>query len=209
MKKLTPKLMTYFAATLLFFSCAAHAAFFVTTGQTGAQVQVDVNHTQYWTITPEISVAIDGARFDMKKGPNSSQDVYFSLIQGTINDWNSGTYQLIKQSILTKNDFSQQFNYKDFLFDSPTTLATNLAYTGILWSRADNGQTNPNDRQNSAYFVKDSFSVVDAGSNQTSSQTTSQNTSNAVPEPPTLTLWIVGLLSINLYRSRSYKAVKP
>jgi hypothetical protein len=78
------------AAAVSLGSTSAHAGVFITTGHTGAQVQDDINHTQYWTYSLSANVnGVDGGLFTMKKGPSTVDDITFDIIQGTYADFGS------------------------------------------------------------------------------------------------------------------------
>ena len=74
----------------LAISAPAQAQLFVSTGITGANVQVDINHTQYWTFTPGSDIAIDGALFTIKRGPQTGLGIVFSLFAGEFAEWEAG-----------------------------------------------------------------------------------------------------------------------
>ncbi|MCE2883235.1 MAG: hypothetical protein LW636_12895, partial [Planctomycetaceae bacterium] len=63
----------------------SHASLFMTTGQTGAQVQVDVNHTQHWTYTLTGNVSdVVGGLFTMKRGSQTTASITFEVFEGTM-----------------------------------------------------------------------------------------------------------------------------
>ncbi len=122
----------------------AQAVLFVTTGQTGAQVQLDVNHTQHWTYTLLTDVTVEGAEFVMKRGPSTSADITFDIIEGTFADF--GTATPVLSVTLGPIDFSQTYNPIAFVGNS-ANLLEGLTYTAVLHSNAP-------DVQSQAYFIK-------------------------------------------------------
>src|SRR5579863_2821409 len=73
------------AASLLILPslCVATPAYYLATGQTGAQTQIDVSHTSTWELIPNIDFSFGGGLFQMKDGQTASDDVLLSLYQGT------------------------------------------------------------------------------------------------------------------------------
>ena len=65
-----------------FLSMTAAAQTYITTGQTGAQTQIDVNHTSTWTFTPASNTTLSGGYFTMKDGSATTADVTLSLYAG-------------------------------------------------------------------------------------------------------------------------------
>lgn len=133
-------------ATVGFVVLPAQASLFVSTGHTGAQVQCDINHTRFWTYTVTADVfGVDGALFDMKRGPNTSADITFAIIQGTFSDF--GTATPIFEKTLTPSAFTQ--SYEPVMFqNTATNLYAGTTYTGVLYSNAA-------DPQDLAYFIKE------------------------------------------------------
>src|SRR5213080_1044754 len=77
--------MKQFVAFLYFaLQCGASPLplYYLATGQTGAQTQIDVNHTSTWEMTPDINFAFGGGLFTMKDGSSSTDDVILSLYEG-------------------------------------------------------------------------------------------------------------------------------
>src|SRR5262245_53290101 len=72
------------AASLLVCASAGGAPILVTTGHTGAQVQVDVDHTQHWTFNLSSNVDnVIGGLFTMKVGPHTTENIEFDIYEGT------------------------------------------------------------------------------------------------------------------------------
>ncbi len=131
------------------FPVAADETYFVTTGHTGAQVQVDINHTQHWTYTMSGNVRVSGGLFTMKRGPKTFEDITFDIIEGTFEHFGSATPLL--SVTLPPSAFTQQFDWVPFPA-SPFDLSSGVTYTGVLHSSAT-------DPQAAAYFIKASQSV--------------------------------------------------
>ncbi len=123
----------------------ARAGLFASTGQTGAQVQCDVNHTQSWTYSVAQDVHdVEGAIFVMKRGPQTTATITFAIFEGTMADF--GVAPSIMSVTLSRTNFSQA--YLPVVFSSnPITLLAGRTYTGVLFSNAA-------DSQSKAYFIK-------------------------------------------------------
>ena len=92
-----------FAFLLAVSLCGATPIYYLQTGQTGAQTQIDVNHTSTWLLTPNIDFDLGGGLFVMKDGSNTSARVTLSIYQG--NDDNG---PLLGSAWLTHADFCTQ-----------------------------------------------------------------------------------------------------
>lgn len=173
---------------------SASALLFVSTGQTGAQVQTDVNHTKYWTYTVSADVTdVDGALFTMKKGSATTEDITFSIIEGTFGDYGSATP--LFERTLTPASFTQSFDGVMFQ-DTPITLAAGTTYTGVLSSLA-------NDPQSEAYFIKQALlSFVDGNGDPVTPSGGGEIVSgdSNIPEPATLALFAVAGMMLPLRR---------
>ncbi|MFM7051564.1 MAG: PEP-CTERM sorting domain-containing protein [Planctomycetota bacterium] len=131
-----------FAAAL---ASTSHASLFMTTGQTGAQVQVDVNHTQSWTYTvPGHVNDILGGLFTMKRGSQTTASITFEVFEGTMADFPFASRLL--SVTLGPEDFTQNWDWVPFT-GKPFALTAGHTYTGVLWSNAP-------DNQSEAYFIK-------------------------------------------------------
>ncbi|MFM7134990.1 MAG: hypothetical protein ACKO0W_11810 [Planctomycetota bacterium] len=133
------------AAVAVAATTTAHASLFMTTGQTGAQVQVDVNHTQYWTYTVPGNVTdLIGAMFTMKRGSQTTESITFDLFEGTFEDFS--TADRIMSVVLGPDSFTQSWDWVRFEVQ-PMSLIAGRTYTGVLHSNAA-------DMQSQAYFIK-------------------------------------------------------
>ncbi len=124
---------------------AARAALFVSTDQTGANVQCDVKNTQHWTYSVSQDVSdIVGGLFSMKRGPATFSTISFVIFEGTFADY--GTSSNLLSVTLGPSDFTQQFSLVAFS-STPIELDAGKVYTAVLSSNAP-------DTQSSAYFIK-------------------------------------------------------
>lgn len=116
--------------------------YYLYTGQTGSQTQIDINHSKSWTFTAPSALVFAGGYFTIKRGPSTTATVTLSLYQGTDN---TGT--LLKSKTLSPSDVTGSFTLTEFTFSSPETLVMGLSYYAELTSAAV-------DQQAKAYFIK-------------------------------------------------------
>lgn len=139
------RILAIAGATAVAAASSTHASLFMTTGQAGAQVQVDINHTQYWTYTVPGNVSdLVGAMFTMKRGSQTTASIGFELFEGTIDDF--ATSDRILSVVLGPESFSQSYDWVRFE-STPVSLIAGRTYTGVLYSDAP-------DMQSAAYFIK-------------------------------------------------------
>lgn len=150
-----------YALLMLFASAMAQAStlpmYYLSTGQTGAQTQIDIDHTSTWSFTPAVPWQFGGGFFTMKAGPKTIEPIVFRLYQGS----SASSLGLIAEVTLTNAQFCaqapcNQYNVRDFHLVSPVQLSAGTAYFASLTSTAP-------DRQTEAYFIKasSSFTIVD------------------------------------------------
>ncbi len=124
---------------------SAQASIFVSTGQTGAQVQSDINHSQHWTFGLVADLSdVTGALFTMKRGQNTTESITFVIFEGVYADF--GTATNLMSVTLGPSSFTQSFDWVMFA-GTPINLLAGHTYTGVLFSNAD-------DPQDEAYFIK-------------------------------------------------------
>ena len=126
-------------------SFPATAGIFVSTGQTGAQVQCDIEHTQHWTYSVSQDVDdITGALLTMKMGSQTTASITFAIYEGDYASF--GGPAMLLTSTLTPSAFTQAFTPVMFS-GAPISLYAGHTYTAVLFSSA-------NDTQSTAYFIK-------------------------------------------------------
>lgn len=124
---------SYCAAVAAF--CLAPTAFagiFVSTGQTGAQVQCDINHTQHWTYSVSENVSdIGGALLTMKGGSQTTSPISFVIFEGTYADFGSSAYLL--SVTLDSSAFTQGIHSDRILQHPDLALGGKCVYGGALF----------------------------------------------------------------------------
>ncbi len=124
---------------------------YVTTGQTGAQTQIDMFHSSKFTITPTATTQILGGNFTMKNGSatvTAGHQIAFIL-------WNSARTVKLAEKLYTATGFCTahggtcgNFAPTLFPFDSPVTLNAGTTYYAEVIS------PDAEDKQSEAYFIK-------------------------------------------------------
>lgn len=196
------KITTFLTASILAMGSAHATTFYVFTGQSNAQTQVDVNHTSTWNFTTGNSpFDLGGGDFTLKEGPNTTANIILTLYLGL-----DGSGTQVAQLDLTNAQFdalfappitnpvanTQSFTLVPLHFASPYTLAANSEYHLALTSIAP-------DTQSLAYFIKgyDSFTI------QTPGGETPPDVVLATPEPASIMLLAAGLAGLATVRRRT------
>jgi len=180
---------------------AAHAnpSVYLFTGQSGAQTQIDVNHTTEWTVSFSSDLDLLGGELDMKDGSQTGSDGVLGNLYLTVYE---GATQ-VAQRVMTNTEFvtahvsnDQSFNgpgeYTPVLFDTPVTLLAGHSYTIDL--------TSPEiDAQSHAYFIK-GFDTAFIGDTQGTPIVGGEVA--PVTEPESIALFAAGLAGIAVSRRR-------
>lgn len=196
----------YLAIASVVWTAPVHAAvYYFSTDITGAQTQIDVNHTSLWVTTPGGNVDILGGIFTMKAGSNASASITFSLYAGNLDPTQVAAATALVSKTLTYAQFAAQTpnagQFEFHAFDvatpsSPYTLTGGQTYTAVLSSTAA-------DVQSQAYFIKDSGLMYLRDPNNLSAPGIDPAT---VPEPSAAWLLLVGLGAWAIVRSRKSAA---
>ena len=176
-------------------SSIAGAGLFVTTGQTGAQVQCDVNHTQFWTFTVTADVpGVDGAVFTMKRGSQTSSAITFRVFEGSIGDAATATDLL--SITLNPSSFTQSYTSILFQDTKSARLKAGRTYTGVLFSAAP-------DVQSQAYFIKGGSDSPLAWCDQTGVSTSPGPVLTTISIPTPGAAALLGMAGMNVRRRRA------
>jgi hypothetical protein len=117
------------------------SAYYLYTGQTQAQTQIDTNHTTAWLLTAASPWTLGGGRFVMKRGTATTGDISLVVRTGS----SSGTE--IARVTLSRASFTGSFTEVAFDFSSPLALQAGTSYYIAIESSAP-------DVQSEAYFIK-------------------------------------------------------
>lgn len=176
------------AALCLFaMPCASAPLYYLATGHTGAQTQIDINHTSDWLMRPNIDFDFGGGLFVMKDGPSTTSTVRLSLYEGfNASGLLLGTVEFTNSQFCAPVGNCQSFTTHQFLFGTPLLLSANTVYYAALTSQAI-------DAQATAYFIKnDNYFISDINSNAIIPSPADINTSD-LPEPQSFALLALGL----------------
>lgn len=117
------------------------SAYFLYTGHTQAQTQIDTDHTTAWLLTAATAWTLGGGRFVMKRGSATAGDVSLVVRTGSA----SGTE--IARVTLTPASFTSIFTEIAFDFATPLSLQAGTSYYIAIESSVP-------DVQSEAYFIK-------------------------------------------------------
>ena len=173
----------------LALQCGASPIYYLATDQTGAQTQIDVNHTSSWEMTPNINFDFAGGLFTMKDGSSTSATVILTLYQGI-----DATGSVLASLNLTHATFCAppvgncgQFATHQFFFATPVPLVPGTTYFAALTSSAA-------DVQSLAYFIKNnSFFISDVDSVAIPPQPVAFGAPAVLPTPEPSPLPLLGI----------------
>ena len=192
----------FFALAWLALPCHAVSVYYLATGQTGAQTQIDVNHTSSWLLTTNVNFDLGGGLFTMKDGSSTSDTISLKVYLGS-----DATGTLLTTLTLTHTTFCSQtgncgqFAMHQFLFPTAVSLTSGTTYFATLTSSAP-------DVQSQAYFIKnDTYFISDINGTPISIQpvvfdAAPQVGASATPEPGTAWL-LAGALALWRWRRHS------
>lgn len=192
--------MKKFTLAFLLLTASAYSTplYYLATGQTGAQTQIDINHTSSWLLTPNVNFDFGGGVFTMKDGTTTTDNIILSIYKGTNN-----LGILLDVHSVTNTAFCGQvtncgsYAYHQMFFNAPVTLVAGTTYFVNLTSPAA-------DVQSKAYFIKnDSFFISDQAGNAINPQPAGFGPDFIVPEPQSQVLILIGLALIGAYQLRA------
>lgn len=180
------------ASALAASQARATPIYYLDTGQSNANTQLDATHTTTWAFTATSNFEFGGGNFTMKTNGGSAP-VTLSVYQGT-----SSAGTLLEAVSVQPGSFSSK--YTSTAFNLQTVLDLVAGDTYFISLTTTTGTTG-----NNQYFIKgtDSSSIDDAHGNALAGQSL---TISAVPEPATLALMSMGVAGLTLGRRR--KAAK-
>jgi hypothetical protein len=183
-------LLRAFLATMLFSSLSMGATYYLATDNTGAQTQIDVNHSSTWVLNVGTTFDLGGGLFSMKAGNSATDTVSFNLYSGS-----DATGTLLASVTLDNATFcAQAANCGTYVFHqffiSPVTLLSGQTYYAALTSSAP-------DTQSQAYFIKsDTFFVSDENGTPVVPSPLGPGPVTETPEPSTVMLSGLGLVML-------------
>jgi hypothetical protein len=174
------------ALSFSMMSMATASTLYLATGQTGANTQVDVDHTSTWLFTPHADFTFGGGLFTMKAGQNAAADVVFSIYQG-----NDASGTLLDSATLTSAQFCtqatcNQYDFHQFFLNSPISLSSGTSYFANLTSQAVDTQTE-------AFFIKSGDYFISDENGSPLNPSPIQSAPAPTPEPSSLALICSGL----------------
>ena len=183
----------------------ATPVYYLSTGQAGAQTQIDVNHTTSWSFTATSNWDLGGGDFTMKDGSATTAGIMLAVYEGT------NSSGILRASLsLSNSDFCslqaggncQSYGGTPFHFLPPYSINLGIEYYIALTSNAA-------DVQSHAYFIKgvQSSSFLDAQNIALPTQTLTSQVPADVPEPASLAILGVGFLGAAVVRARKMRPI--
>lgn len=177
-----------FSSLIVSFGVSAQT-YYVTTGQTGAQTQVDVNHTSTWTLNvgSGYTVNFGGANLTMKDGSSTTSSLVLSLYAGS-----DTTATPLDTRTFTQSDFNALHGLPNSTTPTSSTSydATILAFTSPYALTAGSytiqlTSSSP-DVQSEAYFIKgsDASTILTANGSAPPAGSISLGGSSTAPTSP-------------------------
>lgn len=122
-------------------AASAQAAYSLWTGQTGAQTQIDVNHTSSWYITVNSgTVLFGGGQFTIKRGSATTASITLKLYAG------SAAGSLLASKTVLPSGVGSSYANVDFSFATPLSLGPGTYFASVTSSAIDTASQQ--------YFIK-------------------------------------------------------
>ena len=122
-------------------TASAQAAYSLWTGQTGAQTQIDVNHTSSWYITVNSgTVLFGGGQFTIKRGSATTNSITLKLYAG------SAAGSLLASKTVLPSGVGSSYANVDFSFATPLSLGPGTYFANVTSSAIDTASQQ--------YFIK-------------------------------------------------------
>ena len=154
----------------------AQSTYYLWTGQSGAQTQVDVKHKSSWYIivSSGSSFTFGGGKFAIKKGSRTSDTISLKLYQ------NNSAGTLLATQTVSADSVTQSFTTIDFSLASPVTLTAGTYYATVTSAAPDTASEQ--------YFIKGQTDAIIALSDGTTVLSSAIASASATPAASNLTL---------------------
>ena len=154
----------------------AQSTYYLWSGQSGAQTQVDVKHKSSWYIivSSGSSFTFGGGKFAIKKGSRTSDTISLKLYQ------NNSAGTLLATQTVSADSVTQSFTTIDFSLASPVTLTAGTYYATVTSAAPDTASEQ--------YFIKGQTDAIIALSDGTTVLSSAIASASATPAASNLTL---------------------